>query len=156
MDESGTSETRVTVDEAARLLGIERQSVKKRIQRRKLRSEKDASGEVYVWLDVSETVQDPSGTGPETVRDELVDALRDQVADLRARLDREQDANREHRRLLAGLIERVPELEAPRERPEAPETPEEAPEGAEPRSDAPGPQEAASEARPWWRRVFGG
>ncbi len=154
MDESGTSETRVTVDEAARLLGIERQSVKKRIQRRKLRSEKDASGEVYVWLDLSETVRDGSTDKSGTGRDELVEALRDQVADLRARLDREQEANREHRRLLAGLIERVPELEAPQERAESPETGGEGPEGAEPQSGAEGRQ--VGPERPWWRRMFGG
>ncbi len=159
MDESGTTrEVRVTVEEAARLLGIEKASVKKRIQRDKLKPERDDSGVLYVWLDVSETVQDPSGTGTETVRDELVDALRDQVADLRARLDREQDANRENRRIIAAFTSRIPELEAPRDRPEGPETVEEAPEVATPRSDSPGPQEAteAPERRGWWRRVFGG
>ncbi len=159
MDESGTTrEVRVTVEEAARLLGIEKASVKKRIQRDKrgkLRPERDDSGVLYVWLDLSETVQDPSGTGTETVRDELVDALRDQVADLRARLDREQDANRENRRIIAAFTSRIPELEAPRDRPEGPETVEEAPEVATPRSDSPGPQEAA-QRRSWWRKVFGG
>ena len=44
---------------------------------------------------------------------ELVEVLREQVEDLRARLDREQEANRENRRLLAAALERIPELEAP-------------------------------------------
>ena len=49
----------------------------------------------------------------------------------------------------------MPELEAPKEQPEAPETVEDEPErAAEPWPDAPGAQEGAR--RPWWRRVFGG
>ena len=51
MDEAGTR--RVTVEEAAQLLGIEKGSVKKRIQRGKLRSEKDATGTHYVYVDES-------------------------------------------------------------------------------------------------------
>ena len=49
MDESQT--IRVSVEEAATLLSIEKDSVKKRIQRGKLRSEKDASGQLWVYLD---------------------------------------------------------------------------------------------------------
>src|SRR5215211_9410448 len=43
----------------------------------------------------------------------LVEVLRDQVAHLKEQLDAERRANDENRRLLAGLIERVPALEAP-------------------------------------------
>ena len=42
----------------------------------------------------------------------LVEALRDQVTYLKEQLDIRNEELREHRRLLAGLIERVPELEA--------------------------------------------
>ena len=48
---------------------------------------------------------------PDEKNAELVEALRDQIEDLRARLDREQEANRENRRIIAGLIDRVPELD---------------------------------------------
>ena len=50
------------------------------------------------------------------------------------------------------------ELEAPQEAPEDAETVEEAPDRSEPRPDAPGPPTAREgpQARPWWRRVFGG
>ncbi len=84
----------------------------------------------------------------------MVEALTEQVSYLKAQLDIRTEELREHRRLLAGLIERVPELEASRGQPEAPETVEEGPERAEPRSGTPGAQEGAQ--RPWWRRVFGG
>ena len=62
---------------------------------------------------------------------ELVEALREQVEDLRSRLDRETEANRENRRIIAGLIERVPEVEGPREAPGASETVEKETERAE-------------------------
>ncbi len=85
-----------------------------------------------------------------------MEELRRQNEYLRGQLDIRTEELREHRRLLAGLIERVPELEAPREqeRPEAPETVEEEPEGAEPRSAAASPQTGAQ--RPFWRRWLGG
>jgi excisionase family DNA binding protein len=74
VDQSGT--TRVTVEEAARLLGIEKGSVKKRIQRGKLRSERDASGTTWVYVDRSETVRDSTAGRSATDRDELVEELR--------------------------------------------------------------------------------
>jgi hypothetical protein len=74
MDESQT--IRVKVEEAATLLGIEKGSVKKRIQRGKLRSEKDATGTLYVYVDRSETVQDKSAGQSQTDRDALVEELR--------------------------------------------------------------------------------
>ena len=74
MDESRT--TRVTVEEAARLLGIEKGSVKKRIQRGKIRSDKDATGVTWVYVDTSETVRDKSAGRSQTDRDELVEELR--------------------------------------------------------------------------------
>ncbi len=154
MDESGTNrKVRVTVEEAARLLGIEKQSVKKRIQRGKLRFDKDASGTTWVYVDTSETVQDQSRDQSDTGMDALVEELRRQNEYLRSQLDQEREANRENRRLLAGLIERVPELEAPREPSEASEPVQEEPERAEPRSGTEGPQRGAQ--RPWWRRVLG-
>ena len=81
------------------------------------------------------------------------------VRSLKKMLEEEREARTEERRrhdtLMAQLMQRIPELEAPaRETSEDAETVEEAPEGWEPRSDALGPQEGAR--RPWWRRVFGG
>lgn len=158
MDESGTK--RVTVEEAARLLGIEKQSVKKRVQRGKLRSERDARGTVYVWVDVSETVRDASEDRSGTERGELVEELRRQNDYLRGQLDvRAQEIERRDviisqlTQATSNLTDRLRELEPAREGHEEAETVEEAPEEAEPRSGTTGPQEAAQ--RPWWRRVFG-
>jgi hypothetical protein len=55
---------------------------------------------------------------------------------------------------MAGLVERIPAIEAGTDATGSPETVEQEPETAEPRPDAPGPQEGAR--RPWWRRMFGG
>ena len=145
MDESET--TRVTVEEAARLLGIEQGSVKKRIQRGKIRSEKDANGTTWVYVDRSETVQDKSEVRSETDREELVDELRDRVRYLERQVEEERDARRRADTLLAQLMQRVPELEAP-------QTAQEPSEESESRPAPAGAQESAQ--RPWWRRVFGG
>jgi hypothetical protein len=156
VDESQT--IRVSVEETVTLLGIEKGSVKKRIQRGKLRSEKDANGITWVYLDRSETVRDQSQGQSETGRDELVGELRDRVRSLERRLDEERESRRRADTIIAQLTQanaalaaRVPELEAPQD---APETVEQEPEGAEPRSAAPGAQEGIR--RPWWMRWLRG
>ena len=143
MDESQT--LRVKVEEAATLLGIEKGSVKKRIQRGKLHSEKDASGQVWVYVDRSETVQDQSQGRSETDRDVLYQELRDRVRSLEGMLEREREARTEERRrhdtLMAQLMQRLPAIEAPAEAPDAPET---AAEEAEPHP-APGEAQATTQ-----------
>jgi hypothetical protein len=161
MDESET--IRVSVEEAATLLGIEKGSVKKRIQRGKLRSEKEASGTIWVYLDRSETVQDQSQGQSATDRDELVSELRDRVRSLERRLDEERESRRRADTIIVQLsraneeqARTIRELEAPAspESPEAAETVEEEPERAETRSGGGEAQERVR--RPWWRRWFGG
>jgi hypothetical protein len=88
-------------------------------------------------------------------RGELVDELRRQNEYLRGQLDQATERDRENRRLLAGLIERVPALEASTD-------PEHAPARAESavvssgRGPVPHERETTTQPRPWWRRVFGG
>jgi hypothetical protein len=127
-EQSSTVEARrVTVPEAAEILGTTTDAVRSRMRRGKLKREEGADGTVYVvlegGLDGRETVEDSRktgestvGNGPQTVEDgPLVESLRDQVSYLRDQLDQERGANRENRRLLAAALERIPELEAPRE-----------------------------------------
>ncbi len=155
---------RVTIQEAARRLGISESAIRKRVQRGTLHHQKGGDGRVYVYLDMGEdTVQTP-------VRDELVDEIRDQVTHLREQLAEEREARRradtiimELSRANAALAARVPELEASSigDTPQATETAREASEGASPRSGTVGVQEDAQEPketarRPWWRRLFGG
>src|SRR5215211_3974063 len=132
---------RVTVQEAARLLGISEGAVRARIHRGTLETERD-SGTVYVRLNADDT------TNERTEQSELVQTLREYNATLERQLNAEREASAELRRIVAGLVQRIPELEAPSEPRESPET---ATETAE--SPTPGVQEGAQ--RSWWRRWFG-
>jgi hypothetical protein len=154
-DRSQTSR-RYTVTEAAEMLGITVEAVRGRIKRGTIGRERTDEG-VFVWLDTDqfETRREPDEDRPDD-RAQLVEALREQVADLREQLAAERDANSENRRLLAAALERIPAIEAPQEATESPE-------GASPRSDrgtTPEEQEEPTsqpqEGRSWWRRMFGG
>jgi len=131
---------------AAERLGISKEAVRKRISRGTMRADKGPDGTVRVYVPASET----------TDRSGLVEALRDQVEDLRQRLDREQEANRENRRLLAAALERIPELEAP-----SGQEPREAPVNPGP-THTPTDTHAGPQASPqprqraWWRRIIRG
>jgi hypothetical protein len=150
----------VDLQEAAGLLGVSTEAVRKRATRGSLHSEKRGDGRVVVWMDDDRTEGGRKAQGEASADGgSLVEVLTEQVAYLKAQLDIRTEELREHRRLLAGLIERVPELEAPKEQsgaseqPVAPETVEEEPEEAGPRSDTGGAQGGAQ--RSWWRRMFG-
>jgi hypothetical protein len=117
----------VSVEEAARVVGIEKGSVKKRVQRGKLRSEKDARGATWVWLDRSETVRDGSQGRSQTERDELVGELRDRISYLERQVEDEKEARRRADTLLAQLTQanaalaaRVPELAPAQDTPPEP------------------------------------
>jgi len=149
-----------TVAEAARLLSITEGAVRKRVERGKLAAERTTDGRLVVYLDATttNTTRDTTHDRPRQSRgDRYTRSLEDQVEYLRRQLERRDEELREHRRLLAGLIERVPELEAaaPQEPSEAPQTVEDESEGAEPRPAA-GEAQEGTQRRPWWRRVFGG
>jgi hypothetical protein len=130
---------RLTVQQAAAHLGISEGAVRNRIKRRTLRAEREA-GRVYVLLAGTANRDEPND------EPQLVAVLREQLA-------AERQAHAEARRIIAGLVERIPAIEAPQEAADAPETVEEPPDRAESRPATGGTQEGAR--RPWWRRVFG-
>ena len=151
-------ERRVQLSEAAELLAVSKDAVRMRVKRGTLRSEKGEDGRVYVWVNLNPD-GDPNAIHPGP----QVEAWRELIEELRDRVRSLEDANRENRRIIAALTQRIPELEVPREqdaqqeRPGgAPEPPAEEPERAEPepRSSTGGAQKGAE--RPWWRMVFGG
>jgi excisionase family DNA binding protein len=129
---------RVTVQEAARLLGISEGAIRARIHRGTLETERD-SGTVYVRLNADDTANE------RTEQTELVQTLREYNAALERQLNAEREASAELRRIVAGLVQRIPELEAPSE-------PRESPETATEKVDSPTPEERG----PWWRRIIGG
>jgi hypothetical protein len=146
---------RVSIREAARLLDVSESAIHKRVQRGTIPHDKGEDGRVFVYLDapgnsvtdkVSDTVQHPS-------TEALISEMRDRIESLEHQLEEAHEANRENRRIIAGLIQRVPELESPRDEPHGPETDAEGEAG----TSAPPDRETGAQRRErsWWRRFFG-
>ena len=154
------TDRRVTVAEAATLLGLSEEAVRSRLKRGTLRKEKTREGTVVVVLGAGGSslaygrptngIDRPTSGQPTdpSAQTELVEALRDQVSFLRQQLEQEREANRENRRIIAGLVQRVPELEAA---PEPRESLEKIPEGAT-EGDAP----PETKKHSWLHRFFFG
>jgi len=160
---------RYTVPEAANVLGIGTDAVRKRIARGTIPHEKDDDGRVYVYLDTGHDeghdTQEPSSTLVESLREQIgylqgVIATRDEELRTRSEELRRRDQDLERRdRIIAALTERIPQaLEPPPEPRESPETIEEA-QRAEPRSSTEDPQTTRvepEERRGFWSRLFRG
>jgi len=128
-DESATGwETRhhYTVHEAARLLGLSVDAMRKRAERGSLVRQKAPDGTVYILLDTDHpaTRQTTSQgvSDDETLTSQLMESLRDQVEHLRRELNIRNDELRRKDHLLAAALERIPELEVPSEPQGASET----------------------------------
>jgi excisionase family DNA binding protein len=143
---------RLTVQEAAEVLGTSVDAVRMRVRRGSLESEKDPDGRVYVWVDGDSSETKPGLDGEPSM---LISAKDETIRILTQQLESERRANEENRRIIAALTSRIPELEAPQEPREVPETataePVE-PTPSDPARDAP----EAAQPQSWWRRVFGG
>jgi hypothetical protein len=153
-----SSTTRVSAQEAAEHLGTTVDAIRKRVQRGTIAHEKDPDGRVWILLDADrtkrDTDQDATGQRQDREPTALISAKDETIATLREQLQAERQAHAEARRIIAGLVERIPAIEAPNEASDTPETVEEEPERTEPHSATGEAQEGAQ--RPWWRRVFGG
>jgi hypothetical protein len=178
------TDQRLTVAQAAAALGITEGAVRSRIKRGTLPTTKEG-GTVFVMLGggTSQANQAPNADVP-TDQTQLVEVLRDQLRDLREQLGQANERDRENRRIIAALTQRIPEIEAPREPSGATEPrqssteatpqpgrvePQPSVESAqEPRESSemhmpeagggplPRAQQRPSERRSWWRRMFGG
>lgn len=154
---------RHSIPDAAKVLALTAEAVRQRVKRGTLDSIK-VDGKLFVLLD-RDTSEDQSNSGSLPVSDtsydrsidtsndtsRLVDALDDEVAHLRRQLDQANERDRENRRIIAGLVQRVPELEpASNAAPEPQERPETATEPHD-KERVPGDQDRRS----WWRKFFG-
>jgi hypothetical protein len=137
-------QTRATPQHAAELLGISVEAVRQRIRRGTLRSEKDKDGSVWVYLDESVRDTDSVQTADQTI---YTTHLENEISYLRQQLEQANERDREQRRIIAALTQRIPELEAPSEARESPETVTERTEEVERQPEEP---------VPWWRRIFSG
>jgi hypothetical protein len=157
----GRDRQRLTVPEAATVLEVTVDAVRGRVRRGTIDHERDETGKVYVWVALARVSGAPGGAASRRPPPTVEGPSRNQgtlelVEVLKAQLEAEREANRENRRIIAGLIQRVPELEPPREEPHGPETVSETSEGV----DAPTGQVdretgVQRRERSWWRRFFG-
>jgi hypothetical protein len=154
---------RLSVAEAARVLGVTRDAIHKRISRGSIEHEKGENGRFYVYVDTSTSGLDTSADISKDVSkiealERLLENQQDRISFLERELERRGDETERLHQIVAGLTRataelsvRLPELEAPSEPPDASET---ARSRREPRPASGGTQEGAQ--RPWWRRWFGG
>jgi hypothetical protein len=108
---------KMTVEEAARILGIKEESVRKRVRRGKMRSEKDADCRLYVYVYGTEAVPDGKGDASQGLygdwsRDELTDAAREvmkakdeTIRILQHQLEEEREARRRADTIIAQLTQ---------------------------------------------------
>ena len=149
---------RVTVPEAARLLGITQSAVHKRIARDQIAWEKTKDGRVYVFLDSAEIVRDiVNDRSMDESKDALIAGLRDQIGAykdqveyLREELSRRSEEHAEESRrkdtIIMTMAQRIPELEAPTESRESAVTATE--------DEGNGAAHPEAEKPSWWRRIF--
>ena len=154
------------VAEAARVMGISRDALYKRIRRDSVGWEKGEDGRIYVHVDTA------TDAATDADIDAAMDASKDQVAliasleeqvsylrevirsrdeEIRRREEEYREESRRKDHLLAAALERIPELEAPADT--TAETRESPVSASEEEGKGEAPQE---ERRSWWRRLFGG
>jgi excisionase family DNA binding protein len=145
-DQSPPQRQRVTVAEAAELLGISAEAVRMRIRRGTLRFERH-QGTVYVLLDTNQTRHVDNATADQPM---IVARLENEVRFLREELTR-KDA------ILLNMTEAMKALsppdqeEAPPEPPEAPVTATEQPGRMGPQTPIEGAQEPVTRRYRWWQ-----
>src|SRR5215212_10678047 len=150
---------KVTVAEAAKLLGISADGVRMRVRRGTIDHEKDETGRLVVYVDEAELdrneSQDDSPDAYLAVLQEQIEQLRNDVTDWKEQLREEREANRENRRLLLAALERLPPaLEAPEEA--SSEATEGRQSASERSSQGRTPEEEQSpQKRSWWREFLG-
>jgi hypothetical protein len=122
---------RLTIQEAARRLGISEGAVRKRVTRGSLKHDKEEDGRVYVYLDIGgrHRVDEGQDAGVDPNSDALISQLRDEVTYLR-------DENRRKDEIIMQQAMTMRQLSAaPSQEPsEDAETVEDAAKGVEPQS----------------------
>jgi hypothetical protein len=163
---TGDRTLRLTVPEAAGVMGISAEAVRQRIKRGTLPTEKDAGGTVFVLLaedlvrDRSRQVDDSTRKDSDITSDSthdrtrqdadstaLIESLQEQVEYLKETVAKRDEEIRRRDHLLAAALERIPAIEeAPSETQESPMTASEEPYS----THAPPEPQEPSQRRSWW------
>jgi phage-related minor tail protein len=138
---------RLTIQEAARRLGVSEGAVRKRVTRDTLEHEKEDDGRVYVYLDTGgrRGVDDGQDEGVDPNSSALISRLEGEVEFLRDQVRRQQEIIAQQAVTMRQLTAAAPQGDT-----EASETVEEASEDAEPHSATGGAQEGVHRPRSWW------
>jgi hypothetical protein len=144
--------TRLDVKEAAQVLGISTDAVHKRAKRGSLESEKDEDGRVFVWL---YTEDNDYTKDSQAVQPLLAARLESENEFLRQELERRSSELAEMRRIVAGLVQRIPELEPANTSSETRESPI-MPSEAHGKGRKEGATNSEEPHRSWWVRFFFG
>jgi hypothetical protein len=141
-------ERRLTVHEAAKVLGITPEAVRGRIQRGTLLKEKAEDGTVYVRLTADQMRSTADEPSDESLPDSaLVAQLKERIEHLTQIIATRDEEIRRRDTILITMAQRIPELEPASEpRDGRPETPAEA---------DPGTQAPPESPKGIWRRLFG-
>jgi excisionase family DNA binding protein len=140
---------RLTIQEAARLLGISEGAVRKRVKRGTLEHDKAPDGRVYVYLDGGvRGVDDVQDAGVDPNSTALISQLRDEVEYLR-----EESRRKDEIIMQQALTMR--QLSAPSEadEPTTVDQDEEEPQGEQHEGQETPAQRPTGVA--WWRRIWG-
>ena len=138
----GVEDKRVTIREAALLLGVSEGAVRKRVDRGTLRSDKGKDGRVYVYLSDGDDGGYDNGVDASTTH-----ASNPLISEMRSRIDFLEEELRRKDMILMNMTETMKALTSSPERPETPETTSE-------EEDSKTPPD--KERRSWWRRMFEG
>jgi hypothetical protein len=144
---------RLTVPEAAEALGISGDAIRSRIKRGTLATVREG-GRVFVVLGGSDRPNAQAQPTNAPSADRLYEEMQARIRYLESQVEEEREARRRADTLLARLMDRLPELEAPQETPVSPETAEE--EQARPASRPATGEAQEGVQKSWWRKVFGG
>src|SRR5215217_1432271 len=125
-DRTTDSTMRLTVPEAAGVMGISAEAVRQRIKRGTLPTEKDATGTVFVLLDEALVADRTRQDGDRIRKDadikgdrtrqygdstDLVESLQEQVEYLKETVAKRDEEIRRRDHLLAAALERIPAIE---------------------------------------------
>src|SRR5215210_5474122 len=157
---------RLSVSQAAEVLGVTQAAIYKRIQRGTVAHDKDSEGHVFIYLDASDIPPDKSMDEPDMSTDgsmdrsngaELIAELRTHNEHLRQEVEAWREEARRKDAILMTMAQRIPELEAAQEEPREPrEAPVSSSEEAD-KGQVPPEQKEPTQRRErsWWRAFFG-
>ena len=161
-----TTRRRVTVAEAAVLLGLSEDAVRSRLKRGTLGKEKASDGTVLVVLGEGGSTDRPTTNGGQPTTNQptdeatdqgelLVEALRERIEHLSRIIDTRDEEIRRRDTIIMTLSQRIPELEGPSDHHGDERGASETTSPRSDRGDGRGDLQEPAERRSWWRKFFG-